>query len=160
VRVCARTTFDVSGLAFDKAAVALIASGQSFIVDEVASSCAQIVDVVKLVFDLAAGFGADFACCFAQQSCERVEAQASPSATMATVFAGELASFMAEALTIFSQPSMQPAPAIQRATASASATRTILIEERNLIAMLSLTKCAAGVERDLRRGSAKWISKR
>jgi hypothetical protein len=66
--VCARTTFDVSGLAFDKAAVALIASGQSFIVDEVASSCALLVDIVTLAFDLAAGLGADFARCFAQQS--------------------------------------------------------------------------------------------
>jgi hypothetical protein len=82
----------------------------------------------------------------AQQSCECIEAQASPVTTMAGAFAGDTTSVEVAALTIFSQPSMQPAPAIQKATANASDTRTILIEERNLIVQASLNFVRVDVE--------------
>jgi len=65
---------------------------------------------------------------------------------MAGEFAGDATSVEVAALTIFSQPSMQPAPAIQKATASASGTRTILIEERNLIVPASLNCIHLDVE--------------
>jgi hypothetical protein len=66
-------------------------------------------------------------------------------------------SFAAAAAAIFSQPSRQPAPAIQRATASASPTRTILIEEKNLIALPSLTVCAFDVEPHLTTGDGREL---
>jgi hypothetical protein len=73
---------------------------------------------------------------FAQQSCEeRIEAQADPEATMVVELAGELTSVAAEAFSICSQPSRQPAPAIQKATADASDTRITLLEESSLICL-------------------------
>jgi hypothetical protein len=92
--------------------------------------------------DFVTAFAAECALRFAQQSCECIEAQASPVTTMAGEFAGDATSVEGAALAIFSQPSMQPAPAIQKATASASDIRTILIEERNLIVPASLN-CGA-----------------
>jgi hypothetical protein len=62
-----------------------------------------------------------------------MEAQASPVATIVGELTGAAISIEAAAVTIFWQPSKHPAPAIQKATASASDTRTILIEERTLI---------------------------
>jgi hypothetical protein len=91
-----------------------------------------------LDFGFDSGFAAECALRLAQQSCDCIEAQASPVTTIAGEFAGAAISVELAALAIFSQPSMQPAPAIQKATASASETRTILIEERNLIMLVSL----------------------
>jgi hypothetical protein len=65
---------------------------------------------------------------------------------MAGEFAGEAPSVEVAALAIFSQPSMQPAPAIQKATASASDTRTILIEQRSLTMLFSLNCVRVDVE--------------
>jgi hypothetical protein len=65
---------------------------------------------------------------------------------MAVEFAADVISVGVWALTIFSQPSRQPKPAIQKATASASETRTILIEERNLIMRASLNSMRVDVE--------------
>jgi hypothetical protein len=65
---------------------------------------------------------------------------------MAGEVAGDAISVAGAAVTIFSQPSMQPAPAIQKATASASETRTILTEERNLIMPVSLNSMSFDVE--------------
>jgi len=45
---------------------------------------------------------------------------------------------------MFSQPSMQPAPAIQRATANARPSRRILIEESSLIRVKSKPKEGKG----------------
>jgi len=67
-----------------------------------------------------------------QVSWECIEAQADPAATMVEELAGGAISPEAAAV-MFPQPSMQPAPAIHRATASASDTRTIRIEERDRI---------------------------
>jgi hypothetical protein len=70
----------------------------------------------------------------AQQSCDdSIEAQADPEATMIEALADDVTSVAAAALTICSQPSRQPAPAIQKPTANASATRTTRIEESSLI---------------------------
>jgi len=52
---------------------------------------------------------------------------------MAVEFGENAISVEVAALTMFSQPSRQPKPAIQKATAKASEARRILIEERNLI---------------------------
>lgn len=51
---------DVSGFAFDRAALAFTANGQSIIVDDVATnSTAPVTDVGAGVLDSAAGFEAD-----------------------------------------------------------------------------------------------------
>jgi len=146
--------------------VAFTASGQSIIVDKGAANPATTpltngrAAVLEFVADFegAAGFDAEWAAgltpCLEQQSCECIEAQASPDTTMAAELAGDMASFAAASATIFSQPSMQPPPAIQKATASASVTRTILVEESNLIAMLSLNRariCCRGT-------MCSWVS--
>jgi len=139
---------DCSGVAFDRAAVALTASGQSIMVPGVALSSGTSADVVVAVCALAAALGADFAARLAQQSWACIAAHAPPAATMVGGLAGEPNSLGAAALTMFAQPSMHPAPAIQEATASASTTRTILMEERKLISSLSLTKWVVPVEPD------------
>ncbi|HEV7747659.1 MAG TPA: hypothetical protein VGO56_21850 [Pyrinomonadaceae bacterium] len=111
----------------------MTASGQSIIGTGVASTNS---DFSKGAFGLRfeAVFDAECPPRFAQQSCDEcIEAQADPEATMVVEFAGEVTSVAAEALTICSQPSRQPAPAIQKATVKASATRISLIEESSLI---------------------------
>lgn len=54
--------------------------------------------------------------------------------------------WFAAATTLFSQPSMQPAPAIQRATVKASTTRSIRMEEKSLILLQSVASKYAFVE--------------
>ena len=53
---------------------------------------------------------------------------------MVTELARGALTVAAAAVSMLSQPSRQPAPAIQKATANASDTRTILIEESDFIA--------------------------
>jgi hypothetical protein len=110
----------------------LTASGQSIIVAGVAASPGTSGAVVE--FDLVLAREAECPRFLAQQSCACIEAQASPAATIRVEPAGDAALLDALAVIMFPQPSKQPAPAIQKATASANDTRTILIEERNLIA--------------------------
>jgi hypothetical protein len=75
--VCGRAVRDVSGFAFERAAVAFTANGQSLIVDDVATnSTAAVTDVGAEVLESAAGceaafadeLAADLAPCLAQQS--------------------------------------------------------------------------------------------
>ena len=146
--------------------MALIASGQSIMVLGVASSAGVSADGVVIVCALVvaalgADLEADWAPRLAQQSWACIAAQASPVATMVSGLAGAPASPGAAALTMFSQPSKQPAPAIQKATASASTTRTILIEERKLILLLSLIKYPVAVEPEQAAWfNAMWSSNR
>jgi len=74
--VCARAVFDESGFAFDNAAVAFTASGQSIIADDVAPNSRVQPDVGAGILDSMAGFEADLEVelaaglprCLAQQS--------------------------------------------------------------------------------------------
>lgn len=116
------------------AAVALTASGQSIIVPGVAASSGAFAEVV-MEFECAVVFATEWARCLGQLSSECIEAQAPPAATIIEELVDDATSFDAAAVIRFSQPSMQPAPAIHKPTASASDTRTTLIEETNLIGM-------------------------
>ena len=142
-----KATFESSDPAFERTAMALTARGQSIIVGKVPASAAEssgiclpesATDCRLSDVGFATAFAAECALRLAQQSCDCIEAQASPVTTMARESAGDAISREGAALAIFSQPSMQPAPAIQKATASASDTRPILTEERNLIMPISL----------------------
>ena len=119
---------------FDSSAAALTAKGQSIIVGNVPARLGTMKEVVSSVCDLAAAFAAEWAPCLAQQSCDCIEAHASPVTTAGGVTDDDTTA-EAAALTIPPQPSMQPAPAIHKATASASDTRTTFIEEKNLIVL-------------------------
>ncbi len=135
--VRSRIVTDWSRVAFVRAAVAFTASGQpSIIVDELApiSEATAVAGVRLVVVDLPAVLMEELARCFAQQSPEWAEAQASPATTTFETTLSPVRRF-ASPLTMFSHPSAQPAPAIQSATVMASTTRTILIEEKNLILM-------------------------
>jgi hypothetical protein len=83
--------------------------------------------------------------CLAQQSCECIDAQAAPEAIIVGEPAWIVPALLA-ATNMLWQPSRQPAPAIQKATASASTTRTTLTEESNLIVAFSLNCVGIGVE--------------
>lgn len=150
-----KAMFESSDPAFERTAEALTARGHS-IIGKFATSAAKKESAGIFSPESATNwrlsdvgfvtaFAAECALRLAQQSCECIEAQASPVTTMAGGF-GEAISVAVAALTIFSQPSRQPAPAIQKATASASEIRTILIEERNLIVPASLNCIHLDVE--------------
>ena len=144
------TVLEVSGVAFDNAALAFTASGQSIIGEDVPPSSGTLLPAVASAglressFDFDSDFTTDLEAalvlCLAQQSRECMEAQASPATTTVGELAGASLPAIstpglsaAAALIILSQPIRQPAPAIQKATVSASVTRTILNEESDLI---------------------------
>jgi hypothetical protein len=189
-----RSPPESSGLAFDNAAVAFTASGQSIInvngaanaepttMPEVVGGkaalgdepctelgrevCAELFAALsdELSRELWAALSEGFATSVAlelmrpfamgwllrleQQSCPCIDAHESAATTMLAVLSGVSlvagASAADAASTMLSQPSMQPPPAIQKATAKASVTRTILIEERNLILPRSLAIWSSG----------------
>jgi len=119
--------------------VALTASGQSIIEFAGAPRSAVTgVDEVSCVLARLLELGARLAPWLAQQSRECIDAQASPVAIIVSELAG-MVGVLASAVAMFSQPSMQPAPAIHKATANASTTRTTFIEERKRIWKRSVT---------------------
>jgi len=120
-----------------KAAEAFTARGQSIIEPDVPFSSTVTAAVAGAeLFASARDVAFRLPPCLAQQSCDCIEAHASPETTSVEGFVWISFSLLAVAL-IFSQPSMQPPPAIQKATVSARTTRTSLVE-RDFIKVLSL----------------------
>jgi len=136
--VSVRLTLGVSGPAFDSAAAPFTAKGQAIIEDGLApqAKVSALADdcfgVLDWLWDLDPG---DLTPCFAGALCLALAewpAQASPLTINAFDPAGCAALVVAAAKT-FSQPSRQPAPAIQAATATASVTLVIRNKENWLI---------------------------
>ena len=161
MRVVRGSPLDLSGLAFDSAAVAFAASGQSIIGAKGATNSATVatswpgVSIAGLAKWLVTGLSDGFAvgvllepawlfatdCVFrlAQQPCACIDAQASAATTTLAVFAvvaalvpGVTSPSCAAALIIFSQPrGSRRRPS--KSNGKRECHRTILSEERNRI---------------------------